>query len=57
MKKLYRYLEIMNFGDGDKRTSTMTSFYELPKEELGHIYSNYKVILKLTENEYNQINC
>ena len=56
MAKWYRYLEIMNFGDGDKRTSTMSSLYELPKEELGHIHQDYRITLKLTEEEYEEIN-
>lgn len=52
---MFRYLEIMNFGYGDKRTSTMSSLYEKPEDELGHIISDYKVILKLTEREYEEI--
>lgn len=56
MNKWYRYLEIMNFGGGDKRTSTMSSLYEKPDEELDHIISDYKIILKLNEKQYNEIN-
>ena len=52
---MFRYLEIMNFGNGDKRTSLLTSFQEKSKEELGKIISGYKVVLKLTENEYKEI--
>ena len=55
MGKWYRYLEIMNFGDGDKRTSTMSSLHELPKEDLGHIHQDYRITLKLTEEEYEEI--
>lgn len=52
---MYRYLEIMNFGDGDKRTSTLSALYEKPEDEIGHIISDYKVVLKLTEREYEEI--
>ena len=56
MNKWYRYLEIMNFGGIDKRISTMSSLYEKSKEDLDHIISDYKIILKLSEKQYNEIN-
>ncbi|MBQ1551525.1 MAG: hypothetical protein IIZ67_05415 [Bacilli bacterium] len=52
---MYRYLEIMNFGYGDKRTSVMSALHEIPEKRIGNIISNYKVILKLTEKEYEAI--
>lgn len=52
---MYRYLEIMNFGNGDKRTTLLSAFKEKPKEEIGHIISDYKVVLKLSESEYKEI--
>ena len=52
---MYRYLEIMNFGNGDKRTTLLSAFKEKSKEEIGHIISDYKVVLKLSESEYKEI--